>query len=89
MHWVHLVADDPGTAERIATDIADITSEFVDAEAIVIDYVKGPGEKTPQGLATELRRESTFLIPDEKAPLMDRALSAVMNVLKSSSREEK
>ena len=46
-------------------------------------------EKTAQGLAAELRRESTFLIPGGKAPLMDRALSAVMNVLKSSSREEK
>ena len=46
-------------------------------------------EKTAQGLAAELRRESTFLISGEKAPLMDRALSAVMNMLKSSSREEK
>lgn len=35
----------------IAADIADITQEFVDAEGIVLDYVKGPGTKTPQGLA--------------------------------------
>ncbi len=41
---------------EIAADIADITQEFVDAEGIVLDYVKGPGPKTPQGLA-EARRE--------------------------------
>jgi len=40
----------------IAADIADITQEFVDAEGIVLDYVKGPGTKTPQGLA-DARRE--------------------------------
>lgn len=41
---------------EIAAEIADITQEFVDAEGIVLDYVKGPGTKTPQGLA-EARRE--------------------------------
>lgn len=40
----------------IAAEIADITQEFVDAEGIVLDYVKGPGTKTPQGLA-DARRE--------------------------------
>lgn len=41
---------------EIAADIADITQEFIDAEGIVLDYVKGPGPKTPQGLA-DARRE--------------------------------
>ncbi len=36
---------------HIAADIADISQEFVDAEGIVLDYVKGSGPKTPQGLA--------------------------------------
>ena len=35
----------------IATEIADICQEFVDAEGIVMDYVKGPDKKTPAGLA--------------------------------------
>jgi len=36
---------------RIATEVADLAAEFVAAERIVLDYVQGPGEKTPQGLA--------------------------------------
>lgn len=35
----------------IAADIADIAQEFVDAEGIVMNYVKGPGPKTAAGLA--------------------------------------
>ena len=41
----------------IATDMADISQEFVDAEKIVLDYVNGSGKKTaaradrgPQGI---------------------------------------
>ena len=30
----------------IASEVADIGTEFLDAEAIVMDYVKAPGEKT-------------------------------------------
>jgi regulator of RNase E activity RraA len=36
---------------QIATEVADVADEFVDAERIVLEYVQGPGEKTPQGLA--------------------------------------
>jgi 4-hydroxy-4-methyl-2-oxoglutarate aldolase len=35
----------------VATEVADLAAEFVAAEKIVLDYVQGPGEKTPQGLA--------------------------------------
>ncbi len=35
----------------IASEIADITQEFVDAEKIVLDYVNGSGSKTAAGLA--------------------------------------
>ncbi len=35
----------------IATEIAEITPEFVAAEQIVLDYVKGSGAKTAAGLA--------------------------------------
>ncbi len=41
---------------EIAADVADAAEEFVQAEKIVLDYVKGPGPKTPQGLA-EARAE--------------------------------
>lgn len=30
----------------IAADVADVAPEFIAAEAIIIDYVRGPGEKT-------------------------------------------
>ncbi len=36
---------------EIAADVADVTQEFIDAEAFVMDYVKGDGKKTPDGLA--------------------------------------
>lgn len=36
---------------EIASEIADIAQEFIDAEAIVLDYVRGSGPKTPEGLA--------------------------------------
>ncbi|MHC4399594.1 MAG: RraA family protein [Planctomycetota bacterium] len=35
----------------VAADVADAAGPFVDAEKIVLDYVQGPGEKTPQGLS--------------------------------------
>jgi regulator of RNase E activity RraA len=36
---------------QIAAEVADLAAEFVAAERIVLDYVQGPGDKTPQGLA--------------------------------------
>jgi regulator of RNase E activity RraA len=39
----------------IAAELADITPEFVAAEQIVLDYVRGPGQKTPAGLAAARR----------------------------------
>jgi len=36
---------------EIAADVADLAGPFVDAEKIVLDYVRGPGKKTPEGLA--------------------------------------
>ena len=35
---------------EIAAEIADIADEFVAAEKIVLDYVRGPGEKTRRRL---------------------------------------
>jgi len=35
---------------QIAAAVADIADEFVTAELIVLDYVRGSGPKTPQGL---------------------------------------
>ncbi len=35
----------------IATEVADISQAFVDAEKIVLDYVNGTGKKTPAGLS--------------------------------------
>jgi 4-hydroxy-4-methyl-2-oxoglutarate aldolase len=35
----------------IATEVADISQEFVDAEKIVLDYVNGTGKKTSAGLS--------------------------------------
>jgi regulator of RNase E activity RraA len=40
----------------IATEVADISQAFVDAEKIVLDYVNGPGRKTATGL-TAARKE--------------------------------
>ena len=36
---------------EIAADVADLAGPFVDAEKIVLDYVRGPGKNTPEGLA--------------------------------------
>jgi 4-hydroxy-4-methyl-2-oxoglutarate aldolase len=41
---------------EIATDVADVSQAFVDAEKIVLDYVNGPGTKTAAGL-TAARKE--------------------------------
>jgi regulator of RNase E activity RraA len=41
---------------EIAQAIVEITPEFIAAEKIVLDYVNGPGAKTPAGLAT-VRKE--------------------------------
>jgi len=46
---------------NIATDIADITQEFVDAEKIVLDYVNGPGKKSAAGL-TAARKEYSAVV---------------------------
>jgi regulator of RNase E activity RraA len=40
---------------QIADELADVGDEFVAAEKIVLDYVRGPGEKTAQGLAAARR----------------------------------
>ncbi len=45
----------------IATDVADISQEFVDAEKIVLDYVNGSGSKTPAGL-TAARKEYSAVV---------------------------
>jgi regulator of RNase E activity RraA len=42
----------------IATEVADITQEFIDAEKIVLDYVNGSGKKTPAGLANARKEYS-------------------------------
>ena len=34
----------------IAGEVADAADEFIAAEKIIIDYARGPGKKTPQGL---------------------------------------
>ena len=36
---------------EIASEVADLAGPFIDAEKILIDYARGPGNKTPQGLA--------------------------------------
>ncbi len=41
---------------EIAADVADVAEEFVQAEGIVLDYLKGPEPKTPGRLA-EVRGE--------------------------------
>lgn len=43
---------------EIATEVADISEEFIAAEAIMLDYVKAPGEKTVAKF-NELREEFT------------------------------
>jgi regulator of RNase E activity RraA len=46
---------------NIATEVADITQEFVDAERIVLDYVNGSGKKTPAGLSGARREYSAVV----------------------------
>ena len=41
---------------EIADQVADVAQEFVDAEAMLLEYLKGPEPKTPQRLA-QLRAE--------------------------------
>ena len=36
---------------EIASEVADLAGPFIEAEKILIDYVRGPGPKTPIGLA--------------------------------------
>ena len=45
----------------IASDLADVAAEFVQAEKIVLDYVQGPGPKTAAGL-TEARKEFSAVV---------------------------
>lgn len=45
----------------IATEIADITPEFIAAESIILDYVRGGGKKTVEGLANA-RKEFTAVV---------------------------
>jgi regulator of RNase E activity RraA len=46
---------------EIAAEVADLADPFVAAEKIVLDYVRGPGKKTPEGL-TEARAEFSATI---------------------------
>ncbi|MEX2558751.1 MAG: RraA family protein [Pirellulales bacterium] len=46
---------------EIAAAVADITGEFVAAERIVLDYVRGPGPKTAAGLAAA-RKEFSAVV---------------------------
>jgi len=48
---------------EIATDVADVAAEFVDAERIILDYLQGPGEKSPEGLAG-VRREFSNVVAE-------------------------
>ena len=45
----------------IAAAVADVAQEFVEAEALIMDYVKGTGEKTIEGLAAR-RREFAAVV---------------------------
>ena len=45
----------------IATAVAEAAQEFVDAEKYVLDYVNGPGKKTPAGL-TAARKEYSAVV---------------------------
>ena len=46
---------------EIAAEVADLAGPFVGAEKIVLDYVRGPGKKTPEGL-TDARDEFSATI---------------------------
>ncbi len=45
----------------IASDVADVAQAFVDAEKIVLDYVNGPGKKTPAGLGAARQEYSAVV----------------------------
>jgi 4-hydroxy-4-methyl-2-oxoglutarate aldolase len=51
---------------EIAAEVADVAAEFVAAERIVIDYARGPGEKTHEGLLAA-RNEFSAVIAAIKA----------------------
>lgn len=46
---------------EIATEVADLSEDFIAAEAIMLDYVKAPGEKTVAKF-NELREEFTAVV---------------------------
>lgn len=46
---------------EIAAEAADVAGPFVDAEKIVLDYVRGPGKKTPEGFS-EARSEFVAVV---------------------------
>jgi regulator of RNase E activity RraA len=46
---------------EIASEVADVAGEFCQAERIVLDYVRGPGRKTLEGL-TQVRNEFTGVL---------------------------
>src|SRR5436190_339016 len=46
---------------NIATEVADISQAFVDAEKIVLDYVNGTGKKTPAGLSAARKEYGTVV----------------------------
>ena len=48
---------------QIATEVAGVADEFVSAERILLDYVQGPGKKTPRGLA-EVREEFSAAVAE-------------------------
>jgi regulator of RNase E activity RraA len=50
----------------IARDVADVCDEFVAAEALMLDYVKGPGEKSVDRFS-ELRAEFQEVVQKLKA----------------------
>ena len=50
-----------GIPPEIAGELPEVAAEFVEAEKIILDYVQGPGEKTPQGLAA-VREEYSAVV---------------------------
>ncbi len=45
----------------IATEVADAAAEFVAAEKIILDYVRRPGVKSPEGLAAAQKEFSSAI----------------------------
>lgn len=48
---------------EIAAAVADVSAEFVKAEKLILDYVRGPSEKTAAGLAAA-RKEFAAVVGD-------------------------